>query len=255
MSALAARDTRSGCFAPSTAVAASGRRRRAWCSTTRLASLASSGWNCGCWISTTRRLPAIAGAGSWKWRASRSSWARRRHGTLSWRYAEKMSWSREYARNLLHDPDPIKAVFALADVWNSRPGRKETDPFFGLLPCQYAVNLYLNYQGDVGNGGHAQFFMNPVGAYTDETLLALKELGFQQIHDVLARAVAAFPESQVPKAGKARNDLVEGFSEDVFELWSRLDRELHMLTSAHWPLLQKYLQDHESDILRSAARD
>jgi Domain of unknown function (DUF4375) len=160
-----------------------------------------------------------------------------------------MSWSRKYLRDLLHDPDPIKAVFELANIWNSRPGRKETDPYFGLLPCQYAVNLYLNYQGDVGNGGHSQFFTNPVGAYANETLLALKELGFQSVHEVLARAVAVFPGSKVPKDWKERNDLLERFSDDVFALWSRLDGELHSLSSAHWPLLQKYLQGHESEIL------
>jgi hypothetical protein len=48
---------------------------------------------------------------------------------------------------------------------------------------------------------------------------------------------------------KERNDLVEEFSDDVFDLWSRRDRELYSLSSAHWPLLQKYLQDHESEIL------
>jgi hypothetical protein len=160
-----------------------------------------------------------------------------------------MSWSREYLRDLLHDLDPIKSVFELANIWNSRPGRKETEPYFGLLPWQYAVNLYLNYQGNAGNGGHSQFFTNPVGAYANETLLALKELGFQNIHEVLARAVAVFPGSKVPKDWKERNHLVEGFSDDVFALWSQLERELYSLSSAHWLLLQKYLQDHESEIL------
>jgi hypothetical protein len=160
-----------------------------------------------------------------------------------------MPWSREYLRDLLHDPDPIKAVFGLANIWSSRPGRNETDPCFGLLPCQYAVHLFLNYQGDVGNGGHSQFFMNPVGAYANETLAALKELRFQNVHGILSRAVAVFPGSQVPKDWKERNDLVKGYSDYVLTLWSRLDRELDSVDSACWPLLQRYLQDHESVLL------
>jgi hypothetical protein len=90
-------------------------------------------------------------------------------------------------------------VFELANIWSSRPGRNETDHCFGLLPCQYAVHLHLNYQSNVGNGGHSQFFMNPVGAFANETLAALNELGFQNVHDILSRAIAVFPESQVPK--------------------------------------------------------
>jgi hypothetical protein len=160
-----------------------------------------------------------------------------------------MPWSREYLRGLLHDPDPIKAVFELANIWSSQPGRKETDPCFGLLPCQYAVHLYLNYQGDVGNGGHSQYFMNPVGAYADETLTAVSELEFHDVHEILTRAVAVFPASQVPKDWKERNDLVQGFSEDDLKLWSQLDRALWRVSSAHWPLLQKYLQTHEAEIL------
>jgi hypothetical protein len=160
-----------------------------------------------------------------------------------------MPWSRDYLRDLLHDNDPIKAVFELANIWGSRPGRNETDAFFGLLPCQYVVHLYLNYEGDVGNGGHSQFFMNPVGAYANETLAALSELNFARIHGILSRAIAVFPASRVPKDSKARNDLVEGFPDGVYALWSQLDRELYSVSSAHWPLLQTYLRDHESEIL------
>ena len=160
-----------------------------------------------------------------------------------------MLWSREYLQRLLHDPDPIKAVCELANIWSSRLGRKETDPYFGLLPCQYAVHLYLNYAADIGNGGHSQFFMNPVGAYANETLAALNELGLQDVHDILSRAVAVFPGSQVPKDWKERNDLVEGFSDDVFALWSQLTREFYSVDSDCWPLLQRYLQDHESELL------
>jgi Domain of unknown function (DUF4375) len=160
-----------------------------------------------------------------------------------------MPWSREYLRQLLHDPDPIKAVFELGNIWSSRPDRKETDPCFGLLPCQYAVHLYLNYEADVGNGGHSQFFMNPAGAHANETLGALRDLGFQNVHDILLRAIVVFPGSQVPKDWKERNDLVKGFPDDVIALWSRLDRQLYSMSSACWPRLQKYLQDHESEIL------
>ncbi|WP_425618421.1 DUF4375 domain-containing protein [Anatilimnocola sp. NA78] len=160
-----------------------------------------------------------------------------------------MPWNRKYLRDLLYARDPIEAVFELASIWSSRPGRKETDAYFGLLPCQYTIHLFLNYQGDVGNGGHSQFFMNPVGAYANETLEALKELRLQKVHGILSLAIAAFPGSQVPKDWKDRNDMVEGFTDEVLAEWSRLDRELYSVDSDCWPTLQRYLQDHESEIL------
>jgi hypothetical protein len=159
-----------------------------------------------------------------------------------------MLCSRDYLRELLHGNDPIKSIFELANIWSSRPNRNETDPYFGLLPCQYAVHLYLNYQGDVGNGGHAQFFLNPVGAHSNETLAALKELGFGKIHGILSRAVSVFPGSQVPKCWQERTMLVETFPEDVLKLWARLDCELWSVSGTHWALL-KYLQEHEPEIL------
>lgn len=160
-----------------------------------------------------------------------------------------MLWSRDYIRELLHGDDPITSVHELANIWSSRPGRHETDAFFGLLPCQYAVHLYLNYSGDVGNGGHSQFFSNPVGAHANETLSALQELGFSEIHGILSRAIAVFPGSQVPKDWDERNALIEGFSEDVFALWGKLDRQLFAVNGNDLSLIQKYLQQHEAEIL------
>ena len=58
--------------------------------------------------------------------------------------------------------------------------------------------------------GHVGF----PGSELNVTLVALKELGFHDVHDILSRAVSVFPGSQVPKDWKRRNDLVEGFSTD-----------------------------------------
>jgi hypothetical protein len=160
-----------------------------------------------------------------------------------------MLWTREYLQALLHSEDPLRAVFELASIWSSRPGRCEKDPHFGLLPCQYNVHLYLNYQGDVGNGGHHQFFCNPVGAYANETLVALEDLHFEKVRDVLTRAIAAFPASQVPKGHEERNLLIQSFSNRVAELWSTLDQDLWSLSSSHWEPLMEYLRAHQSEIL------
>jgi hypothetical protein len=158
-------------------------------------------------------------------------------------------WSREYVREILNRVEPMEAVYSLSEIWSSRQGRSASDPCFGLLPCEYNVHLYLNYRGDVGNGGHAQFFLNPVGAYTSETLNALIELGFAEIHGILTRAAAVFPDSRVPKDWQERERLIQNFPKSVFSLWGRLDKALYAIDGAHWKPLLKYLRDHQSEIL------
>jgi hypothetical protein len=158
-------------------------------------------------------------------------------------------WSREYVREILDRDDPIAAVYALSEIWSSRQGRTESDSFFGLLPCEYNVHLYLHYSGDVGNGGHAQFFLNPMGAYASETLDAIFDLGFKEIHGILSRAIAVFPNGSVPKGWQEREQMILGFPESVPSLWGRLDKEFYAIDGAHWKSLMKYLRDHESEIL------
>jgi hypothetical protein len=161
----------------------------------------------------------------------------------------KSVWSREYVREVLKREDPMAAVYGIAEIWSSRRKRFELDPCFGLLPCEFNVHLFLNYQGEVGNGGHAQFFMNPVGAYAGETLVALTELDFKEMHGILGQAVTAFPESHVPKETKLRNEMIQSFPDAVFSLWEGLDREMDSISGAYWQPIVKYLQAHEPEIL------
>ncbi len=160
-----------------------------------------------------------------------------------------MPWSRDYLRELLQSDKPIQALGELADIWSSRAGRKVTDPYIGLLPCQYHAHLFLNYQGEVGNGGHSQFFMNSTGAFANETIVSLEELGFQEFKDILRRAVSVYPNSQVPKDWEERNLLIEKFPENAFSFWDQLDRELNSLDYTFLSLLLEYLRKHELEIL------
>jgi hypothetical protein len=158
-------------------------------------------------------------------------------------------WSREYVQEILNRENPSEAVFALAEIWSSRQGSTESDPFFGLLPCEFAAHLYLNYLREVGNGGHAQFFLNPGGAYAGETLDALVELGFNEVHDILRRAISVFPASRVPKAEHERERLIERFPSTVLTSWGRLDRELWAISGNYWKRLLEYFRAREVEIL------
>jgi hypothetical protein len=112
------------------------------------------------------------------------------------------------------------------------------------------VHLYLNYEADVGNGGHAQYFSNPVGAHANATLEALQDLNLPRIYSILTRAVGVFPRAWVPPDWRERNAIIDQFPEHVFSLWGDLDRELWALGDDHWIQLQRYLQAHEAEILQ-----
>jgi len=74
------------------------------------------------------------------------------------------------------------------------------------------------------------------------------------VHEILSCAVNVFPGGQVPKDWEQRNTLVEGFSDETFALWHRLDCALWSISSRNWSLVQKYLQNHEAEILDRESR-
>jgi hypothetical protein len=110
--------------------------------------------------------------------------------------------------------------------------------------------MYLWYQGEVGNGGHCQFFLNPVGGNTAEVVEVLERLRFEPVRDILLRAIAVFPNSEVPRTRTERQALVAQMTKDSLALWGRLDRELYAIDGEYWGRLLEYLKDHEEEVLR-----
>jgi hypothetical protein len=158
-------------------------------------------------------------------------------------------WSREFVREILNREDALGAIYALAEIWSSRPGRLLSHRHFGLLPCEFNAHLFLNYVGNVGNGGHAQFFLNPVGAFANETLDALNELGFIEIGEILSNAISLFPNGLVPRDCQERGVMIQSFPPIAFTRWDQMDKRLDGISGNYWQPLLKYLRDHEVEIL------
>jgi len=87
------------------------------------------------------------------------------------------------------EKDAVGALAELACLWSTRAGRNETGELTGLSPSELAAHLALWYTGDVGNGGHVQYFMNPMGYYAHETLAGLEKLGLEGAAKILGDAV------------------------------------------------------------------
>ena len=59
---------------------------------------------------------------------------------------------------------------------------------FGLSLPEYHCQLVLIYSGEVGNGGHNQFFSNRTQKYIDDLLAALKATSLHDLAQVLNQA-------------------------------------------------------------------
>jgi hypothetical protein len=117
----------------------------------------------------------------------------------------------DFLERLVFDSDPGYAIQTLSSIWGPR-----LDPElqqFGLSHAEYFVQLCLIYTGEVGNGGHSQFFMNRGGRFIEDTLSALATVGLLELASTLGEAASEFPNHRVPaspdEAEQAYNQLAD----------------------------------------------
>ena len=77
----------------------------------------------------------------------------------------------EFVQRLLHQSDPVEAISTLSDRWSVRA--RGDEPWAGLSKTERDVELVLVYAGEVGNGGHTQFFLNRAGRIVSSVRSAL----------------------------------------------------------------------------------
>jgi len=72
------------------------------------------------------------------------------------------------------------------------------------MDSRTVVDLVLEFEDEVNNGGFHQFFNNSSGDNTAETVLALEEIGASVMADILKRAASRFPNGFPPKLRNER---------------------------------------------------
>ena len=149
-----------------------------------------------------------------------------------------MKIAEEYFQRLLGSGDALDAVTTLDQLWCAREGVSLDKHQLGLSRPEYVVHLALMYDGEVGNGGHLQYFDNR-GERSADTLEALRELQLDGRASTLERALRIFPNGVVPAdpSGKQLRDLGE------------LDRELYELSEDVDETCLRYIRAHEDEIL------
>jgi Domain of unknown function (DUF4375) len=156
-----------------------------------------------------------------------------------------MRISEEYFVRMLYESPAVEALSALVNDWT--PRSKSELPRFGLATPEYYVTLCLIYTGEVGNGGHSQFFLNRGGHIADEVLLALDAVSLPRARDILLRACAAFLNGLVPSNPDAVDAIIDGVLSSSAQLFGELDRELWAVRIDD--VLLNYLRFHANEIL------
>jgi len=165
-----------------------------------------------------------------------------------------LKYAKSYIEDLLFHTEPLKAVHTLCSIWAARPDISEDREFFGLSEPEFRVHCCLHYLGEVSNGGHYQFFLNPFGRHAGAVARALASLQFRRAAHIFSRACSLFPSSDIPHDDAARQVLVQQLSESAIQRWTALDRELYAIDRDYWPRLLDYLREHESQNTSTGTR-
>jgi hypothetical protein len=156
-----------------------------------------------------------------------------------------MRIAEDHFRRVLFQTDPVTAVRTLSNDWSPRVRSEE--PRFDLAVPEYNVQLCLIYSGEVGNGGHAQYFLNRGGRLVGDTTLALSSVSLERLAETLRFACQQFPLGEVPESGSAVEKLFQRLPASAFAEFDRLDRQV-------WNedvdvVLLDYLRRHSEEIL------
>ncbi len=155
----------------------------------------------------------------------------------------------DFFKRLLRGTDPLEAVGTLSDRWGVRA--KSTGPWLGLSRPEHQVSMALIYVGEVGNGGHTQFFSNRGGEIVARVQAALRDVGLVELRAILGSACALFPGGKVPGDRAEVDRLLEAWGEDLLAAIVRLDRRVGQQDA--YPRLLIYLQEHESEVFDRSA--
>ncbi len=159
-----------------------------------------------------------------------------------------MMYAKDYVSKTLYDSDPFEAVYGILQMIASNPKIDDLTLSAMNRPAFYG-QLFLNYQGEVGNGGHWQFFWNPYADFTGQTLLGLEEIGLQNYQDILMRACAVFDKGVVIQTLEKRRMFVESVSQKQNRLWAGLDNEMYGIDiDVSFKSVQNYFISHWDEI-------
>src|SRR4029453_3322319 len=107
--------------------------------------------------------------------------------------------------------------------------------------------------GEVNNGGFAQFFTNATGGLIGEAIAGAERTGLHTHSAILCEAANVFPGGKVPEDFDERNDVWDSFPERKLEdELNPLDDRWYAAEDEFLPRLERYvLRDHPEEFFRA----
>jgi hypothetical protein len=150
----------------------------------------------------------------------------------------------EYIQRLLNGENAIESISRLSGFWSGR--LREDEPFFGLAIPEFDVQLVLIYTGEVGNGGHEQYFHNRGVGLVEPTINALNRIGLPDLRQTIQNATEIL--SALPEDISSTRRLLSTLSELQLRRLEALDAEVWNVRQVDSRLLD-YLRSRQAEIL------
>ena len=119
-----------------------------------------------------------------------------------------------------------------------------------LTKEEQTLFLICGLEGEVNNGGFAQFFFNSSGDYSQETLAALNAIHADLTAHLLRQAMTIFPGGMPPADQDDRNALIDLMGDDEETLLGNLDDQFYEGKENLSDLLLIYVKEHKDRFLK-----
>jgi hypothetical protein len=108
-------------------------------------------------------------------------------------------------------------------------------------PQKVFYYIYI-LEGEVNNGGFNQYFFNSSGEHTHQALDALKQIKASHLAGLLEKAIATWPNKEVPVNTMKRRSLLQELGDDINPVLDKLDDEFYQSTDSLSLLLLNYVK-------------
>ena len=162
--------------------------------------------------------------GGWRVAGELSIWAKRKPVGRRMGKGREGQIAEAFFQRLLWDTPAGEAVATLAQFW---AGRLQDDaPQWRVSLPEYQAQLILVYAGEVGNGGHAQFFMNRGRGDAVATIGALQAAGLHDWADMLEAACGCVASADIWAMAPADLARLHGLDLRAYETFSTVDAQV-----------------------------
>lgn len=108
--------------------------------------------------------------------------------------------------------------------------------------------LYVeNLEREINNGGFNQFYFNSSGDFSQESVIALLEIGADKTAEIVKKANSEFKKGIVPKDRTERQNELELIEQKAEENWNKCDSEFYKYQDNLTELLIAFVIKNRAD--------